>query len=699
MRYRGTPLASLSVMRTLAWCGAFMVFAGVARASQGPDLPLQAPRRPLWDSISKDRVTAPAATRGIVPREYRTFVLKLGELTSLLARAPLEHTAAAGVPDAVMELPWPDGGFRRFRIEESPIMEPALAAQFPELKTYRGEGIDDPTATVRLDWTPFGFHAMVLGAEGTVFIDPYAPGDTQHYIAYFKRDYSRADADAFRCTVTGEPVTRAFAQDSAPALLQPAHGGTRRTYRLAVAATGEYTTFFGGVSGAMNGIVTTINRVNSIYERDLAVRLILVGNNSAIVFTNASTDPYTGGNGNAMQCENPHVLDANIGVLNYDIGHVFGAGNAGGTAQLGVVCSNANNCPAPSGSDKARGASAISSPRLDPFDVNYVAHEIGHQFSASHTFNGTTDPTACGAATGRVASTAFEPGSGSTILAYAGLCGVESLQPTADAYFHAGSQDQIIAFITNAATGGSCPVSTATGNTPPTVSAGPDYTIPAGTPFTLTAAGSDAGGNYLTYAWEEMDLGTQSPPNTDDGTRPIFRSFLPTASPSRTFPQLSDLLSNTTTLGESLPTTTRSMNFRVTVRDNRLSGGGTASDDMILNVRSDSGPFQVTQPNTAVTWAAGSTQTVTWNEALTSLAPVSCANVKISMSTDGGNTFSIVLAASTPNDGSETVAIPNFRRLRLGSRSRRLATCFSTSRMPALRSIRPLRFSRLAMSL
>jgi hypothetical protein len=195
---------------------------------------------------------------------------------------------------------------------------------------------------------------------------------------------------------------------------------------------------------------------------------------------------------------------------------------------------------------------------------------------------------------------------------------------------------------------------------PPTVNAGPNYTIPQGTPFTLTATGTDPNGDYLTYTWEEMDLGTASPPSTDDGSRPIFRSFLPTSSPSRTFPKLADILNNTTTIGESLPTTTRSMNFRVTARDNRLGGGGTASDDMIVNVRADSGPFVVTQPDIAVTWPVGSSQTVTWNVANTTGAPVSCVNVKISLSTDGGNTFPIVLAASTPNDGTEAITMPNY---------------------------------------
>ena len=456
--------------------------------------------------------------------------------------------------------------------------------------------------------------------------------------------------------VTQEEVAARTEEHPASSPLQPAHGAALRTYQLAVAATGEYTESYGGtVSGAMNAIVTTINRVNGIYERDLAVRMILVANNSSIVYTNASTDPYTHDNPSAMLCQNAQTLDAVIGISNYDIGHVFDTAG-GGLASPNSVCNGTNVCGSPSGSYKGQGMSGLLSPHGDSFDVQYVAHEIGHQFSASHTFNGTTG--ACSISGGREASTAFEPGGGSTIMSYAGtlLCGAESLQNNTDAYFHAGSQDQIIAFITSA----TCPTQPSpTGNVPPTVNAGADYTIPQSTPFTLTAVGDDADADYLTYTWEEMDLGTPSPPSTDDGSRPIFRSFLPNASPSRTFPKLSDILNNTTTFGESLPTTTRSMNFRVTARDNRLGGGGTASDDMVLSVRADSGPFLVTQPDAPVTWPAGSSQTVSWSVANTADAPVSCTNVRISLSTDGGTTFPTILVASTPNDGSEAVTIPN----------------------------------------
>src|SRR4030095_13756969 len=223
----------------------------------------------------------------------------------------------------------------------------------------------------------------------------------------------------------------------------------------------------------------------------------------------------------------------------------------------------------------------------------------------------------------RSASAAYEPGSGSTIMAYAGICGSQDLQPHSDDYFHVKSLEQIIAHITSGG-GSGCPVSTATGNTPPTVNAGSDFTIPKSTPFTLTATGSDVNGDSLTYCWEEYDLSASSPPDTDaDGLpRPIFRSFNPVAGQSRTFPKLSDILNNVSTIGEKLPTITRTMTFQVTARDNRANGGAVSSDTALVSVAGTSGPFQVTQPNTAVSWTGGSTQSVTWDVANSNIAPV-----------------------------------------------------------------------------
>ncbi len=601
----------------------------------------------LWSDIPEELISF-TGERNIIPQNYRTLELDVLEMKDELNSAPSEKVVQVNESGKIISLPLPNGEFIIFKFVESLVMEDELANKYPDIKTYLGQGIDQTTASARFDITPTGFHAIIFTLDGTVYIDPYSSGDNKYYISYYKKDFiTNRGTINLSCTVLG------LESDIALQLKEQVENGPDvftgeelRTYRLACAATGEYTIYHGGtVALGLAAIVTAVNRVTGVYEREVAVRMVLVANNDLIVYTNPSTDPYTNNSGFTMLGENQANLDAVIGSANYDVGHVFSTGG-GGVAFLAVICQNGS---------KARGVTGLSNPIGDPFYIDYVAHEMGHQFAGNHTFNGNA-----GACSGgnRNGSTAYEPGSGSTIQAYAGICGNQNLQSNSDDYFHNISFVEIVNHTTGS--GNSCAQITSTGNTPPTVNAGTGgFTIPINTPFILTGSATDPDGDILTYNWEEFDLGPAGHPNSPSGNAPIFRTFDATLEPWRTFPKLSDLLNNTQTIGEILPSYTRSLKFRLTVRDNRAGGGGVDYDEIQFNVTDAAGPFLVTAPNTSVTWQGNTVQSITWDVANTSVTPVNATEVNILLSVDGGNTYSITLAANTLNDGSEQVLIPN----------------------------------------
>ena len=613
---------------------------------------LSASQDTIWSSVSEVQIPS-VGERWITPTASTLLALDQGRLDAQLQATPLEGSASTQWTEVILDLPLPNGESVSFRIEESPIMAPELAAKFPELRTYRGQGIDSP-ATVRFDLTPSGFHAMISSPDGTVFIDPYQRGDSVHHISYYRSSaVATEDARNFRCHTTGSPLPLPLPASESGAATRGApnlpNGDTLKTYRTVVAATGEYTAFHSAgsptVPEGMAAIVTAMNRVNSIYERDMAIRMTLVGNNDLVVYTDGTTDPYTNNSGGAMLGQNQITVDAEIGSANYDIGHVFSTGG-GGVASLRVPCVNGS---------KARGVTGLGSPTGDPFWVDYVAHEMGHQWGGNHTFNGSSGSCSGG---NRNSTTAYEPGSGTTIMAYAGICSPQNTQSNSDDHFHNASYQEIVNYITTG-NGNNCDAPTATGNTPPTPDAGSDYTIPINTPFELCGSATDPDPDTLTYNWEEFDLGPTGHPDAPVGDAAIFRSFSSTLSSCRTFPQPSDLLNNTHTLGELLPSYSRTMTFRMLARDNRANGGGTDYDSAVVTVSDVGGPFLVTAPNSAVTWFAGQSENVTWDVANTDLAPISCSQVDILLSTDGGSTYPTSLTGATSNDGSESVTVPD----------------------------------------
>ena len=597
------------------------------------------PAQTIWREISENTLPQ-TQERRIVPQRYRTVQLDAGALKTLLLAAPERFaTANRTGREPILELPMPNGGSARFRLVESPVMAPALQARYPDIRSYTGYGIDDPSALLKCDWTPGGFHGMLQSNRwGEVYIDPYAQGDVDHYVVYNKKDYSpAAKKQRFSCGL--ETTDAPENPEPAKKVSERSNDGNMRRYRLALACTGEYATFHGGTKPlVLAAMVTSINRVNGVYEREFAVTMQLVPNNDTLIYLDGLTDPYSNNNGDQMLGQNKTACNNRIGSANYDIGHVFSTGG-GGIAGLGVVCTG----------DKARGVTGQEAPVGDAFDIDFVAHEMGHQFSGNHTQNNDCS---------RNDITAVEPGSASTIMGYAGICPPD-VQQHSDDYFHGINVEEINNYILNS-NGNTCPVLIPNGNTPPLVSAGPDYVIPISTPFVLTAQGSDPDDNAaLTYCWEQMDYQAAAmPPSANAKVGPLFRSFQPDTLPYRYFPERTVTVGNINSYWEKLPGVGRKMNFRVTARDNNPTGGNTAQDDMTVTADATSGPFRVTSPNTATTWHSGEYRIVTWDVANTNKTPVNCQTVNILLSTDGGFTYPLVLAAGIPNNGKYCLQAP-----------------------------------------
>jgi len=837
------------------------------------------------------------ATAGKVPalqlKRVRAATLDLGGMQSLTAGAPSESAGRAIASPLTVSLPHPDGGFQRFTLVESSIMEPGLAAKHPEIKTYRGQGIDDPNATLRMDITPLGLHASVRSPNGGYYVDPYYRNDTSVYVSYTRADlinkrgpliegdlheaqlslsrsfYKEGDTVEVRgagfapgasvsVSVRGQDEALVVANASATAdkngaitvklpagaarigsyeliatsgaqttsapfqvmdatmVADVATGTILRTYRLALVTDPSYASYF-GAANVTAAKTTLINRVTQVYEDETAIRLVLIDGTDALNLNTPAE--MTGANGpcggsacytatQASTCgsstlqRNRIVAGLLVGASNFDVGHIALGVDGGGIASLGVV----------GGTSKAQGCTGLPEPTGDFFAVDYVAHELGHQFSGNHTFNGTLG--SC-ASSNRNPGTSVEPGSGSSIMAYAGICSTDNLQNHSDPYWSQRSFDEIVAltssaestlseiqmaaltgFATNGQqfqisyngnlsapiirgtnfttagiqaaiqaipgwpTGATAAVSTLSdtaftvtfggtlagtnvamlqltncttgcsgyfgeitaggpttrrgavsnlGNTPPVVTVPTTYTIPVRTPFALTGSATDGDGDALTYMWEQNDRGAASGTSLTNNVKtngPLFRQFgtraivstaqaleynspgqnHTTADPTRVFPDMAQILANNTNaetgacpvasnpitaaqidcFSEFLPTPAYvgfagvnaspvSLNFKLTARDGR---GGVNSATTSLVLAQGAGPFLVTSQNTAATVDAGTNQTVTWSVANTNAAPVNTANVRITLSSDGGQTFPYVLAESVPNNGSASVRMP-----------------------------------------
>ena len=566
-------------------------------------------------------------------------------------------------------LPNANGNEEQFEIYEASNFEPDLQARFPEIRAFSGKGVTDKYATLKMSIAPKGMQAMIFRTNAAnECIEPYTSDHTVY--AVFQSQQIKTSFP-WKCYAPEELLTESIDNKIHAAGFTHRSGGDLKTLRLAQSVTAEYSNYFGATSASQVALVlaainATLTRCNGVYERDLAIHLNLISNTTSVIYYNPSTDPYdaasTGASG-TWNAQLQSTLTTVIGESNYDIGHLFGASGGGGNAGcIGCICSNGSK-----GSGYTSPADGI--PQGDNFDIDYVVHEVGHQLGANHTFSMTNEATGVNK----------EVGSGITIMGYAGITGQDVAPHSIDIY-HQASIAQIQ---TNLLTK-TCPVTTiiTTANIGPIVALVNNYIIPKSTPFALTGSATDANGDAVTYCWEQNDnasasqTATASVASETKATGPNWISFKPTTSPVKYFPQLSTILAGSNISGplsggdvgantEALSSVGRTLNFRLTVRDNSVyrssapvKVGQTSFTDMTVTVSAAAGPFVVTTPNTALSWLAGSSQVITWNVAGTTVSPVNCANVKISLSTDGGLSFPTVLAVSTPNDGMETIVIP-----------------------------------------
>lgn len=581
-----------------------------------------------------------------MPEKYMLYSLDHASLLDRLRTAPHESDVALHASTTLLDLPLADGTIETFRVVSSPVMDPALAAKYPGIHSFTGKGLRNPGLIARFDVSPYGMNALIFNPDApTIYID--------HIENSFYRVSSRDEVSVhkqFQCLTDALPTSVTGQTDRPLNANQP----RLRKYRLALLSGAEFSLHFVQPADNTDALKKArvlaqqnaqITRANALFERDLSIRMILVANNDTIIYLNAATDPVSNATSpNQTQLEN--AINSRIGSANYDIGHTGTKGQDNGNAGcIGCVCRNG----------KGQAYTAYGNPSLlDFYVIDYLVHEMGHQMGGNHTFSYQTEGTGVN----------VEPGSGITVMGYAGITGNTDVSNHSIDHYHARTIGQITNYLYNGG-GNGCAVAENNSNAIPTANAGRDYIIPRSTPFALSGSGTDADAtDVLTYVWEQNDNKTgngSSIPNSTFTSGPMFRAYSPKTIPTTLFPSLQYILNGSNNFTwEVLPSVTRNLNFVMTVRDNHGFGGGTASDNMIVSINGSTGPFLVSSPNTGgINWQATSRQEVRWSVANSNNAPVNCAKVKISLSTDGGNTWPHVLADSTVNDGLDTITVPN----------------------------------------
>ena len=582
----------------------------------------------------------------------------------------------------ILELPMPNGTFRSFRVWDDPMMHPEMAAKYPEIRTFTGVAVNDPRVTAKLDFTVYGFHAMIFDGDNTSYIDPYDNYHDGYYLVHYKYDEVRNFQDRMKCQVKGEHENEIIgesmdmANTGLPKLAaRTVNGWNLRAYDLALSADHFYCQAATGlttptIAQCLAKMTTTMNRINGVYEREFSVHMNFTAHEDTLIWpTNTGSingsDPFNTIDNVPNSCltTNQTTCDNRIGSANYDLGHVFTTGG-GGLSSLGVVCT---------GGSKAKSVTGSPTPVGDGYDIDYVAHEMGHEFGSNHTFANGNDGS-CGG--GNVsAAHAYEPGSGTTIMAYAGICSPDDLDMHSQDYFHASSLVEITAKLFGSEN--ACATITSTGNKLaylPLFSA--SYSIPYKTPFELIAptAVDSVADTVTTYCWEQWNAGAGSASTASRLVNtyvkgPLFRSYLPLYDSTRLFPKYKMIMAGTASdagvegaEGNKTPDTARFLTFKLTVRE-IMNGKGTfvfPDDTIHLNAvqTTTKAGFKVTsQGTTGLSYVGGSSQTITWDVVGTDVAPVSAATVNIYFSVDTGHTWSLI--GNFPNNGTASVTLPN----------------------------------------